>query len=78
VSLYGKFCLEVLTTARGLGILWNMNNAQQPTATAPQPCDICHEPIDAGQSFHDDGDEIAHTHCVSSWFRGNFGREALR
>ncbi len=55
-----------------------MPNAQQPTASAPVTCDICHTQIETGERFHDDGDEIAHTACIAGWFRGSFGREALR
>ncbi len=55
-----------------------MNSTEQTTKTAAHTCDICHTQIDSGERFHDDGDEIAHTHCVSGWFRSSFGREALR
>lgn len=48
------------------------------TAQTTTTCDICNQQIAAGERFHDDGDEIAHTSCVRNWFRGNFGRESLR
>ena len=55
-----------------------MTTAQQPTTATAQTCDICREQINAGERFHDDGDEIAHTACIAGWFHGNFGRESLR
>ena len=40
-------------------------------------CDICNQPIQAGEKVSDDGSEIAHTTCVRDWFRRNYGREGL-
>lgn len=53
----------------------DLNQTQQPIS---QTCDICHTQIESDERFHDDGDEIAHTHCIAGWFSSSFGREVLR
>lgn len=43
-----------------------------------QTCDICHQPILAGERVTRDEAETAHTACVAQWFRAQWGREDLR
>jgi hypothetical protein len=50
-----------------------MNGQHNHAAT----CDICHQPILAGEKIHDGEDEIVHVACIRNWFRSNWGRERL-
>jgi hypothetical protein len=56
---------------------YSLDMKKTPNTPPAARCDLCHSEIRPGESFQDDGDEVAHTSCSRDWFRRNFGREGL-